>query len=194
MRLLTCAPLQTNHPAFVQDSANIARQTREGHRPQPPLIKGSDSGSASGVFEDDEDEAEHAVARQANGLHKPNAKGVDARSASSSFPDSSRAGPGGLHAATIGHASASAMSRSAGRSDNGAAGGREFLSYFFGGASGMPGSAGPAAASGIGPSRGAFADPAREHKPNPMSGRTGLEGSSAAFDMKSLDKHIEAVS
>ncbi|KAI3479642.1 hypothetical protein L1887_58263 [Cichorium endivia] len=32
----------------------------------------------------------------------------------------------------------------------------------------------------------------REHKPNAMSGRTGLEGNSAAYDMKSLDKHLEA--
>ena len=29
---------------------------------------------------------------------------------------------------------------------------------------------------------------------NPLSGRRGLEGNAAAFDMKSLDKHLEAVS
>lgn len=33
-----------------------------------------------------------------------------------------------------------------------------------------------------------------ERDDNPLSGRRGLEGNAAAFDMKSLDKHLEAVS
>lgn len=33
-----------------------------------------------------------------------------------------------------------------------------------------------------------------ERGDNPLSGRRGLEGNAAAFDMKSLDKHLEAVS
>ena len=37
-----------------------------------------------------------------------------------------------------------------------------------------------------------YSHSARQHKPNAMSGRNGLEGNSAAYDMKSLDKHLEA--
>jgi hypothetical protein len=33
----------------------------------------------------------------------------------------------------------------------------------------------------------------RDRGDNPLSGRRGLEGNAAAFDMKSLDKHLEAV-
>lgn len=51
-------------------------------------------------------------------------------------------------------------------------------------------------APGLGNHRSGFSEfgQNREHKPNPMAGRTGLEGNSAAYDMKSLDKHLEAVS
>lgn len=34
----------------------------------------------------------------------------------------------------------------------------------------------------------------RDRDDNPLSGRRGLEGNAAAFDMKSLDKHLEAAS
>lgn len=150
-------------------------------------------GSVSGQFEEEEDEPVIS-SRFANGVSKGGK--ADSRSGASSYAERGDKMTAG-HAATIGHAASSVLSRSQ-RSDqggggNGGAGGREFLSYFFGGASAMPGSAG---ISGPGSSvRGAFGESTpREHKPNPMHGRTGLEGSSAAFDMKSLDKHIEAVS
>lgn len=61
----------------------------------------------------------------------------------------------------------------------------------------MPASGpGGATAPGLGAHRSAFSEfgQSRDHKPNPMAGRTGLEGNSAAYDMKSLDKHLEAVS
>ncbi|CAD6886090.1 unnamed protein product [Tilletia caries] len=86
----------------------------------------------------------------------------------------------------------------------GAGAGREnFMTYFFGGVGGGPmagglsgggngGNAGPrGAAMGTGGYIHEFG--VREMRaPNPMAGRGGLEGSSAAYDMKSLDKHLEA--
>jgi dynamin 1-like protein len=64
------------------------------------------------------------------------------------------------------------------------------LNYFFGG----PATLGAGASSGsrraalpdVGPRSGIRAD-------NPLSGRRGLEGSAAAFDMKSLEKHLDTV-
>ncbi|KAK4046160.1 Dynamin- GTPase protein [Microbotryomycetes sp. JL201] len=86
-----------------------------------------------------------------------------------------------------------------------------FLNYFFGGQDHL-GSAGPTSHHhGAAPSRmtdgtvvvgsagrgsgfaGASMLMAGDRSDNPLSGRKGLEGNAAAFDMKSLDKHLEAV-
>ena len=68
-----------------------------------------------------------------------------------------------------------------------ASGQREsFLNYFFGGAT-MSDTSG----SGSGVSMGSRSV---EQKPNILTGRLGLEGDSAAFNMKSLDHHLSTES
>lgn len=68
-----------------------------------------------------------------------------------------------------------------------------FLNYFFGGAQGTPGM----------PQQGRARQPlpqvprstdgydSGDQSANPMAGRKGFEGRAAAFNMKSLDKHLE---
>lgn len=65
------------------------------------------------------------------------------------------------------------------------------LNYFFGGAgpNGLP----MAANSNRGPRSGSLPDLTEERSDNPLAGRRGLEGNAAAFDMKSLNRHIEPV-
>lgn len=70
-----------------------------------------------------------------------------------------------------------------------------FLNYFFGGAQGTPGM----------PQQGRARQPlpqvprstdgydSGDQSANPMAGRKGFEGRAAAFNMKSLDKHLEPV-
>lgn len=74
-----------------------------------------------------------------------------------------------------------------GASPSSASAKESFLNYFFGGSEMNPGNsrAGPGSLPDFG-GRGERGD-------NPLSGRRGLEGNAAAFDMKSLDKHLEAV-
>jgi dynamin 1-like protein len=72
-----------------------------------------------------------------------------------------------------------------------------FLNYFFGaggsgnggGVSGV-GVGGGIRGSGLSNSISGFPT----EKENPLSGRKGFEGNAAAFEMKSLEKHLEAVS
>ena len=75
-----------------------------------------------------------------------------------------------------------------------AARGDNFLNYFFGSAAGMPGQGGLPQTPGSGFAPAGSSSPFAQRASNPMSERMGLEGSSAAYDMKSLDKHLEAVS
>lgn len=79
-----------------------------------------------------------------------------------------------------------------------------FLNYFFGGSeinhaagagSGSSNAAGGSGQIGGAGGRGLLNATDRSHRSdNPLIGRRGLEGNAAAFDMKSLDKHLEAVS
>jgi dynamin 1-like protein len=68
----------------------------------------------------------------------------------------------------------------------GSAAKESFLNYFFGGSA--AGSTLPVASSSMGSRRTHLQDMQRSD--NPLVGRKGLEGSAAAFDMKSLDKHM----
>ncbi|SPO29168.1 probable DNM1 - dynamin-related GTPase [Ustilago trichophora] len=214
---IQAAYINTNHPAFVHDSANIAREQREAQaRKQVALLPSSsrrknsfdDPADVSNELSDDDD---------ADSVSGPNSRSLTVNGASSktgggkrdkkeraastheSRPHSASAPEGRGHH-TIGHASGSGFANGAGSSSGGGAK-DTFLNYFFGGASGLPvGGVGPA--SGLGgyhppaphahQPRMAEYSQSREHKPNAMSGRTGLEGNSAAYDMKSLDKHLEA--
>ncbi|KAK0524203.1 Dynamin- GTPase protein [Tilletia horrida] len=214
---IQAAYINTNHPAFVQDSANIARQTREGqHRKNQMLLQEKQAAHVEPASEDDvgsdEDEARPHSSRQSatNGTVRggrdaaglAHDRGTLPRSARASMPFASSASStaSGLHSQRGAGGPGSAFG--AGPESAvpvGAAGRDNFLNYFFGGAGALPGGQGTGGA-GVGAgSRGAtgyiheFGAGQRESRPpNPMAGRTGLEGSSAAYDMKSLDKHLEA--
>lgn len=206
---IQAAYINTNHPAFVHDSANIAREQREAQtRKQVAMLpsssrqKSSFDGEAADIsvdYSDDDDgdssNGPNSRSLTVNGSSKT--KGGKKERAGSTAHENSRphssSAPDGRNHHTIGHASGGGFANGAG-----AGGGAKdtFLNYFFGGASGLP-------VGGVGPSSGlgGYHTPAqprlpeyssREHKPNAMSGRTGLEGNSAAYDMKSLDKHLEA--
>ncbi|EPQ27137.1 uncharacterized protein PFL1_05418 [Pseudozyma flocculosa PF-1] len=219
---IQAAYINTNHPAFVADSANIARDTREDQaRKQMALTASSrrkhsfDSASAGGTATDDDDEDDDAANNNnnnrgsasrtltVNGASKTGSKWErkerSASSAHESRPHASSNPESRVHH-TIGHSAGLAMGGNAG-AGSGAGGGAKdsFLNYFFGGASGLPvGGAGAASGYHPAPPRNALTEfsahgaNGRGQKPNAMSGRTGLEGNSAAYDMKSLDKHLEA--
>lgn len=119
------------------------------------------------------------------------------RSASSTIHDRSTSGPN-FSLPTRGTASPSSAHLSVGSALGGvpafaspygatpssASAKESFLNYFFGGSE----------MSAIG-GRSPLNDMGRgERSENPLAGRKGHEGSAAAFDMKSLDKHLEAVS
>lgn len=118
------------------------------------------------------------------------------RSASSTIHDRSTSGPN-FSLPTRGNISPSGAHLSAGTplgsvpafaspygaSPSSASAKESFLNYFFGGSE-MSAIGGRSSLPDIG--RGARSE-------NPLAGRKGHEGSAAAFDMKSLDKHLEAV-
>ncbi|KAJ1036352.1 hypothetical protein NDA13_000232 [Ustilago tritici] len=214
---IQAAYINTNHPAFVHDSANIAREQREAQaRKQIAMLPSSSRRKNS--FDDpadvlndmsDDDDGDSVGGGNSrnltvNGASSKGGGKRDKKERSSSTTHENRprlaSEPGGGGHHTIGHASGSSLANGGGNSSGGAK--DTFLNYFFGGASGLPvGGVGPA--SGLGgyhtpaqythqPRLAEYSHSAREHKPNAMSGRNGLEGNSAAYDMKSLDKHLEA--
>ncbi|KAJ1036254.1 hypothetical protein NDA18_000119 [Ustilago nuda] len=214
---IQAAYINTNHPAFVHDSANIAREQKEAQtRKQIAMLPSSSRRKNS--FDDpadvsndmsDEDDGDSVGGGNSRNLtvNGASSKGVgkrDKKERSSSTTHDNRphlaSEPGGGGHHTIGHAFGSSLANGGGNSSGGAK--DTFLNYFFGGASGLPiGGVGPA--SGLGgyhapaphthqPRLAEYSHSARQHKPNAMSGRNGLEGNSAAYDMKSLDKHLEA--
>lgn len=191
---IQAAYINTNHPAFVQDSANIARQTREGHQRQStPMIKGTsahrrsstDSGEDMvGKFSEEDSENGASFKETTSSLtvnghgRNGNKRTTDARSAPSSFSDGIQ---DSRIPATIGHAAA----RSHQANDNGK---DSFLTYFFGGASGIPNAA-SGTAGGVGQRSNLFLD--QNNVPGPDDSISG--GSTAAYGMRSLEKHLEAI-
>lgn len=182
---IQAAYINTNHPAFVQDSANIARQTREGQNQKQNMIaqrsEYQDGDSQSGAITEEDEEQMTSKPTPVNGSAKSARRneaahtkyGSQGRGMAASVPN---LGAVGSRADAQGDASGK---------------GETFLNYFFGSASGMPGP------SALGTTTSGFAPAGQSQyggRPNPMAGRMGLEGSSAAYDMKSLDKHLEAVS
>lgn len=220
---IQAAYINTNHPAFVQDSANIARQTRQDNQStQRNLITqrrgsfGSDSqsaGAAAIVTDEDDDQADSST-RKVNGTAlskmgrskggpRSHHSGNNNSSSSSSASNTLHSGRG------VQQATSSSSCGPASPAIVGSAPRESFLDYFFGGASAVPGSSVSGAVPGLGPTAPAhrnnllpeLSSSSQSHqshqlyhsqRSNLMAGRTGLEGSSAAYDMKSLDKHLEA--
>ena len=153
-----------------------------------------DGEDVNGVRSDPEDD-DQAPPLLPNGRHSAEHK---SRSASSSLHDRARVShghrpsspamqPGGVAAAAAANATANGQHLAASTAKD------SFLNYFFGGnaalSTGAPSGSRRAALPDFA-DRGGGDD---SRSGNPMAGRRGLEGSAAAFDMKSLDKHLEAV-
>ncbi len=193
---IQAAYINTNHPHFVSDSANIARQTREGQSSQrkQQMITGAkqdssfDGDSHSGAITEEDEDAIPSKATPVNGSAKSGRRDGSAPHTSHQYNNSLSQSVPAMGARQSDVYGSSQQSASSAQGKNG----ETFLNYFFGSPSGMPTSSGVGVgSSGFGPASSGYG---REHRPNPMAGRVGLEGSSAAYDMKSLDKHLEAVS
>lgn len=195
---IQAAYINTNHPAFVQDSANIARQTREGHqRRSPALIKGTETHRRSSDNSDDignntldDDEDSNSFNKETNSTLTVNGNGRgvpkrDVRSAPSSFGEAGHDHPPQRASPIIGHAGLRAQQNS--NHDNGK---DSFLTYFFGGGNGVSGpTSGTASAIG----GGRYSEPNRHQHHDLRSDDTITGASTAAYGMRSLEKHLEAI-
>ncbi|WFD19668.1 dynamin GTPase [Malassezia caprae] len=172
------AYINTNHPAFVQDSANIAMRMRDekSHRsivPPPKHELSLDSDISAPVSDEEDTEKQLQAAKQT-----PNVRRNETARSRASAHDSQNLPP----------SDSSSESTLHGMPRNGTPANQRdsFLNYFFGG----PAVTEP---SGVAPGLSAH-QRTSEQKPNILTGRLGLEGNSAAFNMKSLDTHLEPVS
>ncbi|WFD34617.1 dynamin GTPase [Malassezia cuniculi] len=168
------AYINTNHPSFVHDSAAIAREIREqNNNPAPAAIKidqSIDSDLSAVPSDDEQEDTGRNVA----------ISGAARRFGRNDEQDLRRIAHNNPRHNTQNEASnAPAASQGA----NGGAGNSHdtFLNYFFGGASGLPvhennGSASSLIASRFGERR--------------LPGTN--DGKSAAFEMKSLDRYLDA--
>ncbi|KAI5475490.1 dynamin GTPase [Pseudohyphozyma bogoriensis] len=201
---IQAAYINTNHPDFVAGSAAAAQEAaREAHAKKQALLEPKKEASEDGEKEtsgpDDDDETGYVVpnGRPSTSKLLPDPKH---RSASSTIHDRQSAlsalkpnatprsiTPTNHLAPPSGGGGIPPFASPYGVSPSSASAKDSFLSYFFGG------SEMPSLQAGRANERGALPDISRrERGDNPMSGRKGLEGNAAAFDMKSLDKHLEA--
>ncbi|WFD26609.1 dynamin GTPase [Malassezia nana] len=168
--------INTNHPAFVQDSANIALRMRDEKTRRciipPPKHELSLDSDISAPISDDEDTDKPSQSQTVN--QTPIVRRIDARSRASA-PENQNV-----------PSDSSSESTLQGASRNGNVGvpsnqRDSFLNYFFGG---------PAVSEPSSVASGLSMPRPTEQKPNILTGRLGLEGNSAAFNMKSLDSHL----
>ncbi|KAI0923560.1 hypothetical protein AcV5_009066 [Taiwanofungus camphoratus] len=206
------AYINTNHPAFISGSAAAAQQVATVPPKQVPrrdkmeLIQPSSVTSANGVTSPDDEED---TSDEVNGINGTTPR--DARSVSSTVHDRARTITSGTdvatmprrhpsptaHRHTIRHSSTQPQAHT-GTSPHSGTAKETFLNYFFG-----QNGPGPLAGSSVdrtNPVTGVSpvgrdvsgGDPALYS--GLMAGKRTLEGNNAAFDMKSLGKHIEAAS
>ncbi|EJU03783.1 hypothetical protein DACRYDRAFT_49126 [Dacryopinax primogenitus] len=200
---IQAAYINTNHPAFMQNSAHAhAHHQRRTAAVPPPITSTDMNGSVSAEEEEADDEHSEVM---------PNGTAPkDTRSVSSTVHDRSRAPsfvPSGAKEAppmhnmarhdrrsTSGGAQLGVPTVNAGTSPASAK--ETFLNYFFGGNQpGMPPGASPAALMVPRHSQvGRDLNPESGVPSSALQAVRTLDGSNAAFDMKSLGKHIEAVS
>ena len=176
---IQAAYINTNHPTFVQDSASIATRMRESQQrksltaapkqqqqqQQHQQELSLDSDVSGAPSEDEMDDQKNSRSLTVNGTtHKEQPKHRNAPAQGQPRPAEQPAGDMGPN----------------GQRDS-------FLNYFFGGPSSLPIHEPSGSVSGL-----SMHSRLNDNKPNLMAGRGGLEGSSAAFDMKSLDRYLEA--
>ncbi|KZS94748.1 dynamin protein dnm1 [Sistotremastrum niveocremeum HHB9708] len=189
---IQAAYINTNHPAFVHGSNVAARESgRQSQRkiapPRPPpaeIVNGVDG------IEDEEDEDSDAKTTQ-NGVSSSR----EGRSVSSTLP---RQTPSSDPQTRAKHTSSSAGESAAPQLGTSPHSAREtFLTYFFG-------QSGPGPVSGLNSESNPVSDVSvvgrdlsNTNGVNSSRGllapKRGIDGNNAAFDMKSLGKHIEAV-
>ena len=175
------AYINTNHPAFVNDSANIATRMREEKQrktvlelPRHEISLDSDLGTPA-TEEDEDDKQNQALIL--NGV--PHTKrAVEAFRRNGASNEGTKRAPPSSDSSADAPASGSTYSASSGPIST--SGQREsFLNYFFGGATMNDASSSISLSSHM-----------PEQKPNILTGRLGLEGNSAAYNMKSLDQYL----
>ncbi|EPQ56201.1 hypothetical protein GLOTRDRAFT_115554 [Gloeophyllum trabeum ATCC 11539] len=211
---IQAAYINTNHPAFVQGSAEAARNVANAppKQPAPPRPASTEPVNGNGHAVEDEDESGEEAPGSINGI--PTSR--DGRSVSSTVHDRSR-----TSAATLGKAAGQGISQPkpshhhthprhstpGPRSTSPQSTRETFLNYFFGqnGPGPLSGAAASATVNGYerttvatsGPSGTTIVSTGKEvgtPGENPMP--TGLMAGrrDAAFDMRSLGRHIEAAS
>lgn len=205
---IQAAYINTNHPAFVQGSVAASRQAgspvaQRKALPQRP----ASTEPINGIVppDEEEDEATEDGATTANSTRSVSSTINDKTRISASAPTS---GPPSI--ATVRrshrehhHSHTSRRSSSTAPNGNGASNNSAkdtFLNYFFGGPNGTSDPALAAGASlGLSAAMTSGVTPSgrdTQQTPAPsglMAGKQNSDGSSAAFDMKSLGKHIEAI-
>ncbi|KAG9019102.1 Dynamin- GTPase protein [Tulasnella sp. 427] len=216
---IQAAYINTNHPAFVAGTAAMAASGQMTEQPRK-RSRLSEATSAPGTGADDEDD-ETSSAGTPSGIQAARTEPRSVSSTIHDrlrAPSSNGLAPNGIavpgtstppqhHHASHKHRTSSHSTAQAGTSPHGTA--RDsFMTYFFGGGQG-----GPATLPQAGPSHSspttAFASRAGRDsigkefgmhetgRESPtiaaMAAKAGAEPSNAAFDMKSLGKHIEAI-
>ncbi|BEJ13643.1 hypothetical protein CspHIS471_0308170 [Cutaneotrichosporon sp. HIS471] len=203
---IQAAYINTNHPDFQAGTAAIARAGAQISLPPPrPLISPDES-----VLEGDESSSDSDAPLPVNGSTKGHHHG---KGSTISVPEARNSGSKILDAAKSGHFRASSHSgprsphpgstqAGLGSSPNHNANNAKetFLNYFFGGPGGPngmgPGSSGAGHHRRGGPEPRTAATSTHDILPDLGTRRTGgapggLDQTNAAFDMKSLSKHID---
>ncbi|KAH9930265.1 Dynamin central region-domain-containing protein [Fomitopsis serialis] len=193
------AYINTNHPAFIAGSA-MATQAPAMAPPKHEFRRPSSAQSVNGPVSPDEDED---TSEETNGMNGVALR--DGRSVSSTVHDRART------IASVNDAGTSPRRTGSPKPHNqhgtvrphsahpaGGAAKETFLNYFFGqnGPGPISGATAERAASGTGATtigRDVSGGDPSLHS-GLMAGKRSLEGNNAAFDMKSLGKHIEAAS
>ncbi|KAK0202344.1 Dynamin central region-domain-containing protein [Desarmillaria ectypa] len=204
---IQAAYINTNHPAFVNGTINANVQSTQHPRPSiPPRPASAEPINGVTSSADDEDEISsedtNSTTSGAHGIRSDN------RSVSNTIHDRSRATPtlptatANSSTPTLNKKTPSILRNQPHRphsvSGSSSSAKETFLNYFFG-------QNGPGPVSGAGPQERpsgnaivpvgrdtSGADPAISS--GLMAGRRNLDGNNAAYDMKSLGKHIEAIS
>ncbi|KAK0466706.1 Dynamin central region-domain-containing protein [Desarmillaria tabescens] len=206
---IQAAYINTNHPAFVNGTIYANPQPTQYPRPSiPPRPSSAEpiNGVASSADDEDETSSEDTNSTT-SGTHGARS---DGRSVSNTIHDRSRTTPT-LPTATANSSTPTLNKKtpsilrnqphrphSVSGSGSSSSARETFLNYFFG-------QNGPGPVSGVGPQERpgsntivpvgrdtSGADPAISS--GLMAGRRNLDGNNAAYDMKSLGKHIEAIS
>lgn len=213
---IQAAYINTNHPAFVAGSANIAREGAQKHQPLPSHVP-----SVTSEGDDEENSVDHNVEDfMLNGAsssqqvreNRSVSETMHDRSSrkhksTSNAPDGpSTSGKSHHHSSRRTQEKLAAQAQQASTVAAGSGAKESFLNYFFGGQPGSEGHSSVLASSFDNRSNGnithrGFGGGASDILPELTSRNNGMNGTvgrfeqpQSMFDMKSLGKHLEPVS